>query len=65
MSSVKNEGVLFELMLAGLVFLVWILILGWTSVMADLITGGDYRIIVQSIILTLAMLYFERYRKRG
>lgn len=65
MSSVKNEGVLFELMLAGLVFLVWILILGWTSVMADLITGGDYRIIVQSIILTLAMLYFERYRKKG
>ncbi len=65
MSSVKNEGVLFELMLAGLVFLVWILILGWTSVMADLITGGDYRIIVQSIILTLTMLYFERYRKTG
>lgn len=65
MSNLEEGGVLFELMLAGLVFLVWVLLLGWTSVMADLITGGDYRIIVQSIILTLAMLYFERYRKRG
>lgn len=65
MSNLEEGGVLFELMLAGLVFLVWVLLLGWTSVMADLITGGDYRVIVQSIILTLAMLYFERYRKRG
>ena len=65
MSNLEEGGVLFELMLAGLVFLVWVLLLGWTSVLADLITGGDYRVIVQSIILTLAMLYFERYRKRG
>lgn len=65
MSNLEEGGVLFELMLAGLVFLVWALILGWTSILADLITGGDYRVIVQSIILTLAMLYFERYRKKG
>lgn len=65
MSNLEEGGVLFELMLAGLVFLVWVLLLGWTSVLADLITGGDYRVIVQSAILTLAMLYFERYRKRG
>lgn len=65
MSSVKEGSVLFELMLAGLVFLVWMLILGWTSILAEVLTGGNYKIIVQSIALTLAMLYFERYRKRG
>jgi hypothetical protein len=37
-------------------------VLGWTEALAYVITGGDYRIIVQSITLTLAFLWWARYR---
>ncbi len=64
MSKVEKEvgSLLFEITLAGCVFLAWMLILGWTEALAYVITGGDYRIIVQSITLTLAMLWWIRYR---
>ena len=65
MSNLNNEGVLFELLLAGLVFLVWLMLIGWTSILADVLTGGNYRVIVQSAALTLLILYWERYRKRN
>ena len=65
MSNLNNEGVLFELLLAGLVFLVWLMLIGWTSILADVLTGGNYRVIVQSAALTLLLLYWERYRKRN
>lgn len=65
MFDLKEGGVLFELLLAGLVFLVWIMLIGWTSILADVLTGGDYRVIVQSAALTMLMLYWERYRKRS
>jgi len=65
MSNLNNEGVLFELLLAGLVFLVWLMLIGWTSILADVLTGGSYRVIVQSAALTLLLLYWERYRKRN
>lgn len=61
--NMEEGGVLFELCLAGLVFLFWIMLIGWTSVLADVLTGGAYRVIVQSAALTLLMLYWDRYRK--
>jgi hypothetical protein len=64
MSKVEKEAgsLVFELTLAGAIFLTFMLVLGWTEALAYVITGGDYRIIVQSITLTLAFLWWARYR---
>lgn len=62
MLKIVDGSILFEIILVSLVFLIWMLILGFTEVLANVLTGGNYRVIIQAATLTLAMLWYVRYR---